>query len=59
MTPDAEQIQNELPAGWKLLGIRSNGLVEVESDALNVVIRATWAACKPMMTSLMLSHRVR
>ncbi len=59
MTPDAEQIQNELPAGWKLLGIRRDGQVEVESDSLNVVIRADWAACKGIMTRLMLSHRVR
>jgi len=56
MTP--EEINDQLPAGWKLLGIRPDGQIEVESDRLNVVIRhQDWQWIKQKMTALMLSHR--
>ena len=53
-----EQINNELPSGWKLIGIRENGMIQVESEKLNVVISGlSWAWVKQRMTSFMLSAR--
>jgi hypothetical protein len=55
---DAETILNELPAGWKLLKIRADETIEVESVTSNVIIQGKdWKWIKQQMTSIMLSHR--
>jgi hypothetical protein len=54
----AEKITNELPAGWKLLRIRNDGTIEVESETRNLVVQGKdWAWIKQQLVSLMLSHR--
>ncbi len=59
MTRDeVENLINQLPAGWKLIGVKRDGTIEVESEKYNIVIRSdNWDFIKQTMTSYMLSHR--
>jgi hypothetical protein len=53
-----EEMQDELPAGWTVLPLRRDGLIEVESDAKNLVVTGrSWEWVRQQVISITLSHR--